>query len=286
MPCPFPVILVICFLASFAVETGIARDTLDLYPSKPGALVCWSESRTEPRPLKIHYLRVDLTCTDLEIFTLAGQDPDGGGPAESSLTLPEDLFSACHALAAINANAFAGLPGTEKDVRGWYKGRPVDIQGMAVCDGKVISPGQEGRTSFWTDADNMPNIGNPKTGETVWQSVSDWSGPLQRNNLILADSAVTILHPRSAVGFPDSGRWILLVVVDGRQPGISEGMSLFELASLFRSKNCAQSVNLDGGGSSIMLVRQPDSSVQTVNSPSGHVHRPVPVMLGIRKKSN
>jgi exopolysaccharide biosynthesis protein len=96
--------------------------------------------------------------------------------------------------------------------------------------------------------------------------------------------SVTILHPRSAVGFDDSGKWLLLVVVYGRQPGFSEGIFLYELALLFRTKGCTQSINLDGGGSSIMLIQKPSQEAETVNRPSGLLHRPVPVMLGIRKK--
>jgi exopolysaccharide biosynthesis protein len=186
-------------------------------------------------------------------------------------------------LAAINANAFAGLPGTENDIRGWYKNRPVDIQGMVVADGKVISPAQKGRTAFWTDKSGHPKIGDPEPGDQVWQAVGDWSGHLMANNRILADSTGTTLHPRSAVGFDDAGKWLILMVVDGRQPGFSEGVSLFELARLFQSKGCTQAINLDGGGSSIMLISNGEGTIKTVNSPSGMAHRPIPVMLGIRK---
>jgi hypothetical protein len=261
-----------------------SQDTLDLFPAEKGSLVCWTETRTVPRPLKIYYLRIDLASRDLEVFTMTGEDPDGNGPAESSLTLPGDLFSSFHALAAVNANAFAGLPGTEKDIRGWYKNRPVDIQGMAVADGKVISPVQSGRTAFWIDTEKRPHNGNPNPGDPVWQAVSDWSSPLIIDDRLIPDSTYRILHPRSALGFDDSGKWLLLIVVDGRQPGFSEGISLNELALLFRSHGCTQSLNLDGGGSSILLIRKPDGKVLTVNRPSGLFGRPVPVMLGVRKR--
>jgi large repetitive protein len=73
--------------------------------------------------------------------------------------------------------------------------------------------------------------------------------------------------------------------VDGRQPGFSEGVTLCELAKILQSQKCSQSINLDGGGSSIMLVQEPGKDVRTVNSPSGKTPRPVPVMLGIRKRN-
>jgi len=274
--------LVLIFSLIALSTTGHAQDTLDLYPRQHGALVVWTESRTVPRPLKIYFLRVDLTCAGLELATFSGIDPDGNGPAESSLTPPTDLFDRGHALAAINANAFAGLPGTENDIRGWYANRAVDIQGMVVSNGRVISPVQKGRTPFWMDTHKHPHIGNPVAGDSVWQAVSDWSTPLLINGSIIPDSTTTTLHPRSGIGFDDTGKWLLFIVVDGRQAGFSEGMSLFELARLFQAQGCTQSINLDGGGSSIMLVRKPGMPVETVNRPSGKVHRPVPVMIGIK----
>lgn len=270
-------------ILSFTGLSSPAQDTADLYSGAKGSLICWTETRTSPRPLKIHCLRVDLTCPELEVFSMPGDDPDGNGPAESQLTLPVDLFTGSRALAAINANAFAGLPGTENDIRGWYKNRPVNIAGLVVTNGRVVSPVQKGRTAFWIDKNNHPRIGDPKPGDVVWQGVSDWQTLLILDNRLIPDSTVYTLHPRSALGFDGSGRWLLLVVVDGRQTGFSEGMSLYELAELFRSKGCTGSINLDGGGSSIMLIHGPDGQVRTVNSPSGIRQRPVPVMLGIRK---
>lgn len=77
------------------------------------------------------------------------------------------------------------------------------------------------------------------------------------------------LHPRTAVGWTADGA-LLLVVVDGRQPGHSEGMSLKELADLMIGLGAAAALNLDGGGSSTLVVR---GSVR--NRPSGTAERAV-----------
>lgn len=61
-------------------------------------------------------------------------------------------------------------------------------------------------------------------------------------------------HPRTGVGVRADGR-LLLVVVDGRRPGYSVGMTLVEFAELFRWLGAADALNLDGGGSSTMVVR-------------------------------
>lgn len=263
--------------------SGFCSEVLDLLPEKPGALQYWTETRSVPRPLKIHFLKVALTASALEVIALPGEDPDGAGPAESRLSMPMDLFVKHRALAAVNANAFAGLPVDKTSGPDWFEGRPIDIHGTVVSGGKVISPVEANRTSFWLNAVQKPHIGTPANMSTVAEAVADWFSPLIIDGRMIPDSADRVLHPRTALGFDNTGAWLLLVVVDGRQPGFSEGVSLFELASLLLSEGCSQSINLDGGGSSIMLIREPGKEVRTVNSPSGKTHRPVPVMLGIRE---
>ena len=69
-------------------------------------------------------------------------------------------------------------------------------------------------------------------------------------------------HPRTAVGRLMDGR-ILFVTVDGRQPGISVGMPLTELAALLLEFGATEAINLDGGGSTTMVIRN-----KIVNKPS------------------
>jgi hypothetical protein len=263
---------------------ALAQRVLELVPDQPGALTCWTESRSAPRPLRIHYLKVALNNPTVEVFTLPGDDPDGAGPAESQLTQPIDLFRKFRALAAVNANAFSGL-NAKPDDADWFEGRAVDMHGLVVSGGKVISPEEKGRTAFWIDGTGKPHIGTPRPGDTVVTAVADWSSTLLTDARIVPDAAVLTLHPRTALGFDDTGAWLLLVVVDGRQPGFSEGVTLYELAGILKARGCSQAINLDGGGSSIMLVREPGDVVRTVNSPSGKEPRPVPVMLGVRLRA-
>ena len=69
-------------------------------------------------------------------------------------------------------------------------------------------------------------------------------------------------HPRTALARLDSGK-ILLVTVDGRQPGVRVGMSLQALAELLLEFGAVDAINLDGGGSTTMVVRD-----KIVNKPS------------------
>jgi len=81
-------------------------------------------------------------------------------------------------------------------------------------------------------------------------------------------------HPRTGVGIRNGT--VVMVTVDGRQPGYSEGMTLYEFAQLFLELGCTDAMNLDGGGSATMVVRG-----QVMNSPSGGVQRAVVNGLGV-----
>lgn len=80
--------------------------------------------------------------------------------------------------------------------------------------------------------------------------------------------------PRTAVALTQEGR-ILLVVVDGRQ-ALSKGMTLVELALFLRELGAVQAMNLDGGGSSEMIVKG-----RIVNKPSDGKERRVGNALAV-----
>ena len=72
----------------------------------------------------------------------------------------------------------------------------------------------------------------------------------------------TTRHPRTLIGV-DAEDAIWLVTVDGRQPALSLGMSFTELQGLSGRLGLRSSLNLDGGGSTTMVVRG-----NVVNHPS------------------
>lgn len=74
-------------------------------------------------------------------------------------------------------------------------------------------------------------------------------------------------HPRTAVGYDYPKRRLLLVTVDGRQEDWSAGMTLRELADLFLKLGASDALNLDGGGSTAMVVRSAHGLV-LANRPS------------------
>jgi hypothetical protein len=129
-------------------------------------------------------------------------------------------------------------------------------RGAAFLRG-VVAPGDTVR--WWLGFEGAPG--------PVREMVGGWPRLLQAGEHVHdQDAAVTpafgeTRHPRTAVGWRPDGT-LLLVAVDGRQPH-SDGMSLGELAALFLRLGATEALNLDGGGSTTMVVRG-----EVVNRPS------------------
>jgi exopolysaccharide biosynthesis protein len=84
-------------------------------------------------------------------------------------------------------------------------------------------------------------------------------------------------HPRTAIATLRDGR-VLLVVVDGRHASLSVGMTLDELARLLIELGAVEAINLDGGGSTTMVVR--GAIVNRPSDPTGE--RPVSDAILVR----
>jgi exopolysaccharide biosynthesis protein len=74
-------------------------------------------------------------------------------------------------------------------------------------------------------------------------------------------------HPRTAALLDESGSTLMLMVVDGRQAGYSEGVSIPELAEIALEFGAHTALNLDGGGSSALVVEGADGQPIVLNSP-------------------
>lgn len=134
----------------------------------------------------------------------------------------------------------------------------------------ALKPGDKVDVAFQPKASDGKDVRTAVSGSYVL--VKD--GQIQNS----ADPAA---HPRTAVGFSADGRKMILLTVDGRQVD-SRGVTLNELAAMMVELGAANALNLDGGGSSTMLAREPGSAdVQVENSPSDGGERPVPNGLAL-----
>jgi hypothetical protein len=77
------------------------------------------------------------------------------------------------------------------------------------------------------------------------------------------------VNPRTAVGWDAAGRRLLLVVIDGRRADWSVGTTTAETAAVMRALGASEALNLDGGGSSALAVREAgNGAVRVVTRPS------------------
>jgi len=89
-------------------------------------------------------------------------------------------------------------------------------------------------------------------------------------------------HPRTAVAKLKDGKF-LMVTVDGRQPNHSIGMNLQELAELLLELGAMDAMNLDGGGSTTMFVK--DKVVNLPSDKTGERSVSDAILVTLRKKN-
>ncbi|MER7049115.1 phosphodiester glycosidase family protein [Streptomyces jumonjinensis] len=240
-----------------------------------------------------------------------GIGPEGAGRVlqiyfEGTLTLP----SGTQPLAAYNAaNVPAGSIGAYTSAWG-AADRALTVDAAApvaealVRDGRIVSvasrpgsgpiaPGATVLVGREAGAERLAALrpGDPVTME--YRPRTD-SGPVPRTavggrELLVVDGVPrdhdggsnNTAAPRTAVGFSQDGRTMQIVTVDGRQAD-SGGVTLTELALMMRRAGAYNALNLDGGGSSTLIAREPGAdALQVENSPSDGSERTVPNGLAL-----
>ena len=86
-------------------------------------------------------------------------------------------------------------------------------------------------------------------------------------------------HPRTAMGYTRDGQLIVLAI-QGRTPGVAAGATLEQEARILLSLGCYEALNLDGGGSSCLLV----NGKETIRPSDKEGERPVPAVFLIKMK--
>lgn len=188
------------------------------------------------------------------------------------------------AIAAINGGFWKlnGNPaGILKIAHHWY-GTPVKPRGAigwanngeTVIIDRVLTNYDLNNCSDESLIEVFPVSEPPCTTSEQWKEMEHIIGGtpvlISRGNLIedysseqTIESFLTKRHPRTAVGIKSSGDWVF-VVVDGRFYGFLGGMTIKELADFMLQLGCIEALNLDGGGSSTLVV---DGIV--INEPCG-----------------
>lgn len=146
------------------------------------------------------------------------------------------------------------------------------MRGLCIKDGQVLH-GEADRPWFGITDDGRAVMGTAAEYGNYrgkLKTAVGGSHVILRNdsadNIAVGTEFADTRHPRTAVGVKPDGS-VVLMVVDGRQPEISNGASLADMVYMFGLMGCSQAINLDGGGSSTFILEDAGSFV-TKNSPS------------------
>ncbi len=97
--------------------------------------------------------------------------------------------------------------------------------------------------------------------------------------LKFAGKAINDKHPRTLMGYTADNK-IIIMVIEGRHPGIADGATLMQCAKLMADLGCIEALNLDGGGSSCMLI----NGRETIVPSDKGLQRAIPAVFIIKQK--
>jgi len=216
---------------------------------------------TTPRKNRMYVMAIDLTTAGLEFLVTPSKNSSGILCTRTTTKFLEEFSMNV----AINGDGFYYLDASVNPVITCPSGGdPVKANGYAASRGTVYSPVKTVQPTIYISAtnqvtvDSIPNkIFNAVTGDRV----------VVRNGITVKNLAATTPSPRTAIGISKNGRWLIFMVVDGRQTGYSEGVTFPELAELLISYGVYSGANMDGGGSSTMVIKGIDGKARVLNSP-------------------
>lgn len=239
------------------------------------------EVTNDPRPMVIHIVAVDLRSQAISLMVTPG-DPDKDLPLKARTT--SQFLKEFDLQIAVNGSAFE--PWYSHGIFDYYPhtGDPVDTIGLAAFEGGIYSqPNEDAPTLFLTPT-NKARFNSPAGKK--FHALSGTGMLVVNGNP--ENNLEPSIEPRTAVGVDRGEKTLILIVIDGRQPGYSEGATLLELSEIFLRYEAHNAMNLDGGGSSTLVMEGKFNQPVVLNSPiHGRIpgqERPVGNHLGISIK--
>jgi hypothetical protein len=226
------------------------------------------QARSTPRPLMVHIVEINLQAPGIGFLVTPGDSSKG---MEVTARTTSEFLEEFDLQIAINGS-FSVPFRAGSFLWDYYphSGEPVDVTGLAISNGETYS-----------DYDQWPVICITAERAKISQS-SCPEGTLQAlagSQILVEDGKSVVeqdsggLQPRTAVAVDEEGETLWLIVVDGRQYGYSEGVTLDELADIAVESGADRALNLDGGGSSTLVIAD-GSGTRVLNSP---IHTRVPM---------
>lgn len=217
---------------------------------------------TSPRLMRAFALRVSFRNPDVNLFASPG---NGGAPYDCTLQGTDAFVNQFGLKAATN-------------VCHWDVNTPspyADVLGLLISNGSLVSsPG-----GIWPNQLDFSDIGTALfyTGGDypggVWQGVEVGDNVLSNG---VPTTWAPALNPYTGLGITQDGKFLIMVCVDGRQPGWSDGCYYSELGQWLKDFGAWNACHADGGGSTCMVV----AGNGVVNRPCYGYVRPVAASLG------
>ena len=221
--------------------------------------------RFHPRPMIAHVVVVD-TFTDGIQYVITPADSDGDRPLNARTT--SQFLKEFNVQLAINGDGF--VPWWSHTPADYYPhvGDPVTPLGLAAANGDVYTEGadeSEGVKPTLYISRRNEKVFNTRPGK-IYNAISG-DRLLVRQGKVVDGLDDAELDPRSVIGISKNGRYLILIVVDGRQPFYSEGATFVELAEMMIEYGAVYAMALDGGGSSTLVMRGENDEPVILNSP-------------------
>src|SRR5713101_5760037 len=244
----------------------------------------------DPRFQAVNALRIDLHDPDVQMFT---DPPCTNCPfGYETLGLSTSSFLKNYGVqAAVNANFYSPCCGHTD-------GTPEDVIVLSISKGRVVSA-QEGpldsSTVMFTTNKQVFMFGtnwNAATGMPIRNNTGIYTAvsghyPLVTNGVnfayIYTNATDPYIHqpqPRTAVGVSQDGRYLYLVTIDGRQSGSNPGALDQETGDWLLRFGAYNGINLDGGGSTTMVMADCYGNPIELNIPSDVLARGAERVLG------
>jgi exopolysaccharide biosynthesis protein len=236
-----------------------------------------------PRFRIIHLLEIDVKTKGLQFFVTEPDQPDEAQPLLARTT--SQFLKESGAQIAVNGGGFS--PWWSRSPADYYPhvGDPVTPNGFTASYGAIYARAPE-------DVKPKPIMYISRRNEITFNKIpGKVIHAISGDRMLLEQGQpVTGLNnskpdPRTAIGVNKNGRWVYIVVIDGRQPIYSEGATFMELADLMKDFGAYYAMNLDGGGSSTLAMAGEQGQAVLLNSPIDSYipgrERPVADHIGI-----
>jgi hypothetical protein len=256
---------------------------------RPPPVVYQHIVRRDP-PVSIHVVKIDLSDPRVSVHVArGGADPDGDGPWLTTLLPASEIAEREHYDIAINGDFFTAQDTKDPTGKntGYVKGKAAAPVGTAMTDGQLWHRAETTRPYLEITSSNQARLAEGELSDPIAPAARQIVGGGQvivRDGQAVAYTGTfaTVRHPRTGAGLDQAGTRLTLFVVDGRQPKLSVGMTLAELAEAMIRLGCDSAINLDGGGSTTLVYRHPRTQkLEVVNSPSDGQERAVADVLGV-----